>query len=107
MKLHRILCLGAAIVIPQLALAKLPLSNDAFGRIEGTLDFCAQTDPQAAPKYQERKRSLVRDVPEKEVAEARKTQEYKDAYQWVSAELAKVPKDKAAETCAASVEGDK
>lgn len=107
MKIHRILCLGAAFVIPQLALAKLPFSNDAFGKIEGTLDFCAQANPQAAQKYQEGKKQMVRDVPEKEVAEARKTQEYKNAYQWVSAELGKVPKDKAVEACNAYLEGDK
>jgi len=107
MKIHRILCLGAAFVIPQLALAKLPFSNEVFGRIEGTFDFCAQANPKAAQKYQEGKKQFVRDVPEQEVAEARKTQEYKDAYEWVSGELAKVPKDKAAETCAAALEGDK
>jgi hypothetical protein len=106
MKIYRILCLVAAIVIPQLALAKLPFSNDAFGKIEGTLDFCAQVDPQAAPKYQEQKKQIVRDVPEQEIVEARDTQEYKDAYEWISAELGKVPKDKAAKTCAASLEGN-
>ena len=106
MKLYRILCLVAAIVIPQLALAKLPFSNDAFGKIEGTLDFCAQVDPQAAPKYQEQKKQLVRDVSEQEVVEARATQEYKDAYEWITDELGKVPKDKAAKTCAASLEGN-
>jgi hypothetical protein len=107
MKIHRILCLGAAIVLPQMALAKLPFSNDAFGRIEGTLDFCAQANPQAAQKYQEGKKQMVHDVPEKEVAEARKTQEYKDAYQWISGELAKQPQDKAVQACSAYLEGDK
>jgi hypothetical protein len=107
MRIHRILCLGAALVVPQLALAKLPFSNDAFGTVEGTLDFCSQANPQAAPKYQERKKSLVRDVPEKEVTEARQTQEYKGAYRAVSAELGKVPKDQAVEACTAFLEGDK
>ena len=105
MKIHRILCLGAAIVIPQLALAKLPLPNDSFGKIEGILDFCAQADPQAASKYQERKKLIAGDAPEKEVAEARETQEYKDGYQAVSDELAKVPKDKAVQACTAYLEG--
>ncbi|HYL13133.1 MAG TPA: hypothetical protein VEV41_08860 [Terriglobales bacterium] len=105
MKIHRILCLVTAIVIPQLALAKLPFTSDAFGKVEGTLDFCAQLDRQAASKYQEQKKQIVRDVPEQEVAEARSTQEYKDAYEWVSAELGKVPKNKAVEACAASLEG--
>ena len=107
MKIHRILCLGAALVIPQLALAKLPFSNDTFGKIEGTLDFCAEANPKAAQKYQEAKKQLVGNVPQQEVSEARKTQEYKDAYQLVKDEAAKMPKDKAAETCAAAVEGDK
>jgi hypothetical protein len=105
MKIHRILCLATAIVIPQVALAKLPFTNDAFGKVEGTLDFCAQVDPQAAPKYREQKKQIVRDVPEQEVAEARSTQEYKDGYEWVSTELSKVPKNKAVEACAASLEG--
>jgi hypothetical protein len=107
MKIYRILCLGATIVIPQLALAKLPFPNDAFGKLEGTLDFCAQANPEAAQKYQDAKKQMVHDVPEKEVAEARKTQEYKDAYQWTNDELAKVPKDKAVQACSAYLEGDK
>jgi len=105
MKIHRILCLSAAILIPQLALAKLPLPNDAFGKIEGTLDFCAQIDPHSAAKYQEQKKILVRDVPGQEVEAARETTEYKDAYTWISDELGRLPKDKAARTCAASLEG--
>jgi hypothetical protein len=105
MKIRRILWLGAAIVIPQLALAKLPMPNDAFGKIEGTLDFCAQIDSKSSEKYQEQKKVLVRDVPEKEVAEARESQEYKDAYTWISDELAKQPRDKAVKACAASLEG--
>jgi hypothetical protein len=104
MNLHRILCLGAAMVVAQLALAKLPLPNDAFGKIEGTLDFCAQADPQGASKYQEQKKLVVGDAPEKDVAEARKTEEYKDSYQSVSDELAKVPKAKAVKTCKAGLE---
>jgi hypothetical protein len=103
MKIRRIVCLAAAIVIPQLALAKLPLSNDAFGKVEGTLDFCAEADPQAAQNYQAQKKQMVKDVPEQKVSEARSTQEYKDAYEWISAELGKVPKDKAVQTCRASL----
>jgi hypothetical protein len=105
MKIHRILCLGAALVIPQLALAKLPLPSDAFGKIEGTLDFCAQADPQSAPTYQQAKKVVVGNASEKEVAEARKTQEYKDGYQEISDELAKVPKEKAVQACSAYLEG--
>jgi hypothetical protein len=105
MRIDRILCLGAALVIPQLALAKLPFTNDALGKVEGTLDFCAQADPPAAPKYKEQKKGLVKGVSEKEVTEARRTQEYKDAYDWMAAELAKVPKDRTVQACTAYLGG--
>jgi len=105
MKIDRIFCLGAALVVPQLVLAKLPLPNDAFGKIESTLDFCAQIDSRGAARYQEQKKVLVGDAPEKEVAAARATTEYKEAYAAIGEELGKLPKDKVAKTCAASREG--
>jgi hypothetical protein len=105
MRIHRILCLGAALVVPQLALAELPLPNDIFGKVEGTLDYCAQVDSRSAAQYQEQKKLLVRDVPEKEVAAARETTEYKEAYAWIGDELGQLPKDKAVKACAASLEG--
>jgi hypothetical protein len=107
MKILQILCLGAAIVIPQLALAKLPFTTDVFGKSEGALDFCVQVNPVAAPKFQERKKALVRDVPEKEVVEARKTEEYKDGYEWITTELKKFPKDQAMDACTTVLKADK
>lgn len=104
MKIHRILFLLTTVVIPQLAQATLPFSNEVFGKIEGTFDYCARVDSQAASRYQERKKAMVRDVPEKEVAEARGTKEYKDAYESMSGELAKVPKDQAVAACKASLD---
>ena len=105
MKMYRMLCLAAALALPILALAKLPFTNAGFGQVEGILDFCAQADAQNAPKYQEQKKSLVRDVPENEVEEARKTQEYRDAYDSTSDELAKAPTEKAVKACTDSLEG--
>jgi hypothetical protein len=92
-------------MIPQFAGAKLPLPIDTLGKMEGILDFCANADPQAASKYQERKKLIVDDASQKEVADARKTQEYRDGYQGISDELAKVPKDKAVTACSAFLEG--
>jgi hypothetical protein len=107
MRTYRILCVGAALLLPQLALAKLPFSNEAFGKVEGTLDFCAQADAASAPKYQERKKLLVKDLPEKEVAEARASQEYLDAHQEITTELEKQPKEKVVEACTAYLKSDK
>lgn len=106
MKTGRILCLSAAFLVPQLAGAKLPLPDDSFGKLEGILDFCAKVDPQAAPKYQERKKLIIDDATEKELADARQAQEYKDGYQEISKQLAHVPKEKAVKACSAYLEGD-
>jgi hypothetical protein len=105
MKIYRILCLGAAAIVAPLALANLPFTNEAFGKIEGTLDFCVQADPQATAEYEERKQLLVRDVPEKEMDEARQTQDYQDAHEWVSAALGKIPKAQAAKACGDFLKG--
>ena len=78
MKIYSILCLSIAIVLPEIAVAKLP-PNPAFGQLEGTIDYCAQADAPSAAKYQDLKKRLVEDVQEKEVAEARKTKEYKES----------------------------
>ena len=106
MKIHRILCLSAAIALPQLALAKLP-PQPALGQVEGTLDFCAQIDQRSAAKYQEYKKILIQGVPEKEVAEARKSTEYKEAYDAIGEALGKAPKDQAVKACTAFLKGDK
>lgn len=106
MKLRRILW-SAAVVIPLLASAELPFSNEAFGRVEGTLDFCAKADPAATTRYQERKKSMAGDVTDKELAEARGSKEYKDAYEWTRSKLGEVPKDQAVKACKAFLEGRK
>jgi hypothetical protein len=65
----------------------------------------SQIDSGAAARYRKQKQLLVCDVPEKEVAAARATTEYKEAYAWISDELGKLPKDKAVRACSASLEG--
>ena len=105
MQTHRIALLLAALVVPRLALAELPFPNDTFGRMEGTIDFCARVDSQSAAKYQEAKKGLVRDVPEREVIEARRTKKYNDAYEGITAGLDKAAKDQAIAACKAYLEG--
>jgi len=106
MKIHPILCLSVAIALPQLALAKLP-PKPALGQVEGTLDFCAQVDQRSAAKYQKYKKILIQGVPEQEVADARKSTEYKEAYDAIGEALGKVPKDQAVKACTALLKDDK
>jgi len=99
MKIHRILCLGAAFLIPQLSPAELPVSHESLGQLESMLDFCSQVDAKSAPKYKEKGKAVVGDASEKDLAKARKSDEYKKAYDWVSGELRNVPKDDVAKAC--------
>jgi hypothetical protein len=105
MKILRIACLGSAIALSQLALAKMPLPNEAFGRIEGALDFCAQADTGNAAKYQQQKKVLVQGATDDEVAEARASKEYKENYDAATEEMGKQPKERAKKTCAAVLAG--
>jgi hypothetical protein len=90
-----------------MALAKLPFPNESFGKVEAMLDSCSHGNPAAAPKYEERKKALVANLPKKELAEARATQEYRDAYDATTSEIGKQPKAKLVEACAAFLEDEK
>ena len=45
MKMVRMACFSAVLVLAPLAVGKLPVPNETFGRIESALDFCSQSDP--------------------------------------------------------------
>src|SRR5882762_5587003 len=100
MKIRHILCL-CALALPQLALAELPFTNEALGKVEGTLDFCSSVHPEGAAKYHKQAELLVGTALKKDVEAARKTTEYQAAYASIGAELGKVPKDQATKACAA------
>lgn len=103
MKIYSILFLSIAIVLPQIAEAKLP-PNPSFGQLEGTIDYCAQADAPSAAKYQDLKKRLVEDVQEKDVNEARKTKEYKESYDSMTEALGKVPNEQVIKACRSLLE---
>jgi hypothetical protein len=103
MKLYLVLGLVAILSIPQLVLAAPPVPPKALGSVEATIDFCSRVDSKSADKYKEWGKLLVRDMSEKELAEARGSSEYKETYDALSAELEKLPKEKAVDACRASL----
>jgi hypothetical protein len=107
MRVSRILLVCAVMAMPQLSTAKLPFSNDALGKVEGIMNYCARVNPESAAKYQDAAKAFVKDLPEKEVTEARKSAEYKDSYDGIAAELDKAPKDATIQTCKAALESKK
>ena len=107
MKITTVICLGVAIAIPELALAKLPFDNSMFGKVEATLDVCSQADPSSASKYEAKKKELVEGVPEQEIAEARDTKEYKDGYEEAKTQLGKESKEDVLSGCKAVLQSGK
>jgi hypothetical protein len=105
MRRSRIACISAILLLGPLALAKLPVPNEVLGRVEGALDFCAQADPQSADKYQAKKKDFAQGATADELADARASQDYKDAYQSATGEMSKEPKEKGKKTCAAALAG--
>jgi hypothetical protein len=99
MKLHRIVFACTLIMLPQLLNAKLPFSNDAFGKVEGILAYCAKVNPESAVKYQDAAKALVKDASEKEVTEARNSVEYKESIDSINAQLEKAPKENSIKAC--------
>jgi hypothetical protein len=104
MKIFRLLCLSAMLILSSLVLAKLPLPNAALGKVEGALDFCSQADPESAAKYQEKKKALVQGASDEDVAESRASQDYKDGYQSATDELSKEPKGEVKKTYSAALQ---
>ena len=105
MKIRPILCLCVALVIPQLAPAKVPMPEKSLGQIESILDFCAKANPRSASKFNDVKKLLAGDATEDEMSEARKTADYTDSYQETIDQLGKVPNEKAVKACSAYLEG--
>lgn len=107
MRVHRLVVLGVALVVPQLGGAQLPIPTEAFGKMEGVLDFCAKANPKDAAKYEKIRTELVKNAPDKDLPQMRKTQAYKDAFEQAKSEFTKMPKDKVVEACSASLGNSK
>jgi hypothetical protein len=105
MKIFYIAGVAAVLLIASLALAKLSVPNVVLGKVEGALDFCAQADPQSADKYKAKKKEFAQGATDEELAEARDSQDYKDAYQSSTDEMSKQSKDEAKKSCVAARAG--
>jgi hypothetical protein len=105
MRTRRIVCLGIALVLPQLATATVPVPEKSLGQIESILDFCAKEKPQSASKFKDLKKLLAGDATEDEMSAARKSADYTDSYKDTSEKLSEASQEKAAKACSAYVEG--
>ena len=93
-----LVCLSTALAAPQVFAAELP-APDALGLIESLLDSCSKANPASAADYKKQREHLVQDVPDKDLAELRDSNEYKGAYKEISERFEEVSKDDAVQTC--------
>jgi hypothetical protein len=104
MKIRATFCLTVltALALASLAMAnKLTMPPQSLGQIEGTLKFCSDVNPKAEAQYKEFGKMLVKEATEEELKKVRTSSEYKEAYDSITEQLGKVPKNKAAESCTA------
>jgi hypothetical protein len=103
MKTYRMLCLCAAISLPQFALAaESSLNKKSLGQVEGIVDFCAKVNPQIA-KSKGTAAPSVSKASQKDLDEARKSDEYKEAYDAITTALTDLPTEQVAEACSNAV----
>ena len=107
MKIKSLVSFAAMLLLCEIAFAKMPFSNDMFGRVESTLDHCAQVDKSSSEKYAAKKKELVKDATSTEVEAARNADDYKAAYKDMTEQLAQMPKDEVMQACTAALKGDK
>ena len=107
MKMVRTLCLCGAVVLPQLALAELPVSKQALGQGEAAIDFCSKGKPEVAAKLKPAAKALIGNATKKEIDDARNSDEYKDGYSSISASLGKMSKTDAAQACSDLIQANK
>lgn len=93
-----LVCLSTALAVPQVFAAELP-PPAALGQIESLLDSCSKASPESAPDYKKQREHLVQDVPDKDLAELRASDEYKGAYKEISDRFEKASKADAEKAC--------
>jgi hypothetical protein len=90
--------LSAALAAPQVFAAELP-APAALGQMESLLDSCSKANPASAADYKKQREHLVQDVPDKDLAELRASDEYKGAYNEISERFEKASKAEAVKAC--------
>lgn len=98
-KFYCTLGLVAVLALANQTLAAPAVPPKALGMVEAKVDFCARVDSQSADKYKELGKLAVAGMSEKEVKEARESNDYKTAYNALTGQFEKIPQEKAVAGC--------
>jgi hypothetical protein len=90
----------AWLAVPLLAHADTPSVNpQALGIVESIANYCGRLDPARAVKLQEQVKQLAQGVSEQQLAEVRKSSEYREGYDSVVDFVAKADEHNAKRIC--------
>src|SRR5215471_1209999 len=98
-KIFSVVCVLAALAMPQLAVAaQLPAPSD-LGQMESILDSCATAKPKEAETYKKQRKKLTEGIPEADVAKIRESDSYKEAYKTIQERLQQASSDEVDQAC--------
>jgi len=99
MKIDQLICLCAAIALPQLVMAESQFNNQTFGTTQAIFDFCAEINGVSPTKYQDQVRLLFSDTSEQGFDKSKNTGDYKKAYLQTRTSLGLIPQNDAVLAC--------
>lgn len=95
------ICMLAALgSVSQAARADLPVSRAVLGQLEAVFEHCGRISPASAERYKEFAKALTGNAKDKDLAEARKSAEYRDAHDAASEQIGNLPKEESDKACA-------
>jgi len=100
MRLTGMLMLAALGALAQVAHAEPQLSGAVLGQLEAVLEHCGRVNAANAEGYKSFAKGLTGTATEKELAEARKSAEYREAHAAASEQIGKLPKKEQDKACA-------
>jgi|GEM_PF-5878430 len=99
MKASRLVVLFPVLAMASGARAGIPMSAHALGSVQATLEFCARVDPAQANTYAAFSNRMVEGASADDLNVARRSPEYRDAFETMREQLSKVEAREAAPSC--------
>lgn len=106
--LLRACLVGACLVVPAVAGADAPQpSPHALGVAEGVVNYCGSVDPASAEQVRQVIKQLMQGASEEQLAEVRKSDDYRKAYDSVGDFTAKIDPRNAKQFCSGTLAASK
>ena len=106
MKAKRVFFFLAAFGLAQSAGAGQPFDGSELAMVRATMDFCAAVNPEVAATYREIAQFAAQGLPDDELTKVMASDDYKAAYDDVSAKLDEISDEEAAQACDSFVKVD-